>query len=414
MSRLSLDADALEVGLDPGRLARVGAHFRKYVDDGRLAGWLVLVSRAGKVAYLETYGRRDEPGAAVEIDTLFRIYSMTKPVTAVAAMMCFEEGLFMLNDPVSRFIPSFGDVRVWTGGTLAAPQTAPPVGPVRVWHLLTHTAGLTYNFSGGNPAVTALFDEAEARVPAGTGLAGWCDAWASVPLLFQPGSSWNYSVASDVLGRVIEVVSGETLDAFFTKRIFEPLQMKETSFQVDEADIGRLAAISVVDPETSKAAFVDKTAFYGVGKPDYFAGGGGLLSTAGDYLRFAEMMRRRGQLDGARLLAPRTVDLMTKNHLPGNADRASFGVPLLPDNPELDVGQGYGLGVGVTVDPVAAKTLASAGTYDWAGAANTYFTVDPAEQLVFIFLAQVVPFAVYPISTELSQLIYQAVVEPPS
>jgi CubicO group peptidase (beta-lactamase class C family) len=414
MNRLSVEVEASKVGLDRARLARIAAHFRRYVDDGRLAGWLVLVSRAGKVAYLETYGRRNELGAPVDVDTLFRIYSMTKPVTAVAAMMCFEEGRLGLNDPVSDFIPSFGRATVWKGGTAASPQTAPPLGPVTIWHLLTHTSGLTYSFSGGNPVVTSLFEEAQAGVPAGTGLAGWCDAWVSVPLLFEPGSSWNYSVASDVLGRVIEVASGETLEQFFTTRIFEPLQMKDTAFRAPASDAGRLASMCVADAGTSKAVFVDGSAYHGVGKPDYFSGGGGLVSTAGDYSRFAEMMRQRGHLGGTRLLAPATVDFMTKNHLPGNADRASFGLAVLPEEAAGETGQGYGLGVGVTVDPVAAKTLVSAGSYGWAGAANTYFTIDPEQQLTFMFFTQLLPYGAHPIGPQLSQLVYQAIVKPPA
>jgi CubicO group peptidase (beta-lactamase class C family) len=211
MSALHVEVDASEAGLDPSRLARIGAYFRQYSDDDRMAGWLLLVSRAGKVAHLETYGRRDDTGAPVEVDTLFRIYSMTKPVTAVAAMICYEEGLFDLNDPVSNLIPAFAGSRVLTGGSPEAPETTPSGEPVRIWHLLTHTAGLTYPWSGQNPLLTAIFEKTAAAVPAGTDLAGWCEVWARMPLLFCPGSAWNYSVAHDVLGRVVEVVSGRPL-----------------------------------------------------------------------------------------------------------------------------------------------------------------------------------------------------------
>jgi CubicO group peptidase (beta-lactamase class C family) len=410
MIGLGYEVDPLMVGLDPHRLARISAHFRPYVDDGRLPGWLVLVSREGKIAYLETYGQRDGTGAPVEVDTLFRIFSMTKPVTGVAAMMCLEEGLFELNDAVSQFIPSFSDVRVWKGGSRSSPETVPATKPVRIWHLMTHTAGLVYGFTGGNPVVTSLFEEAEQAVPPGRGLAGWCDAWAGVPLLFQPGESWNYSVATDVLGRVVEVASGQRLDDFFSKRIFEPLGMNDTGFQVEAGEEKRLGATYVADAATGTATPDSDAGTVGIHEPPYLSGGGGLVSSASDYLRFAELLRRRGELEGARLLAPRTVDYMTKNHLPGNADRVGFGVPVFVDQPERDLGQGYGLGLGVMVDPLAAKTLATAGSYGWGGAANTYFWVDPKERLTYIFLTQFFPFAAYPISERLSQLVYQAIV----
>jgi CubicO group peptidase (beta-lactamase class C family) len=411
MTPIIQEVDPIKVGLDAQRLERIGAHFRPYVDDGRLAGWLVLVSRAGEVAYCRTYGQRDATGAPVEVDTLFRIFSMTKPVTAVAAMMCFEEGLFQLSDPVSRFIPSFADVRLWKGGSSATSETLPENRPIRIWHLMTHTAGLVYDFTAGDPALASLFQEAEGGVPHGAGLAGWCDAWASVPLVFRPGASWNYSVAIDVLGRVVEVVSGQNLDDFFAQRIFGPLGMNETTFQVRGDDEKRLGALYVRNPVSATIVPDKKSSRYGVEKPPYLSGGAGLVSSASDYLRFAEFLRRRGESEGARLLAPRTVDYMTRNHLPGNVDCTTFGLPALPDNPEPDRGQGYGLGLGVLVDPVAARSLATEGSYGWSGAANTFFWVDPKEQLTYIFLTQLFPYGEYSIDKRLSQLVYQAIVE---
>jgi CubicO group peptidase (beta-lactamase class C family) len=411
MTSITHEVDPIKVGLDPRRLQRIGAHFRPYVDDGRLAGWLVLVSRAGEVAYCETYGTRNATGAPVEVDTLFRIYSMTKPVTAVAAMMCFEEGLFQLNDPVSQFIPSFADVRVWKGGSSRATETRPANRAVRIWHLMTHTAGLVYDFTAVDPVVVSLFREAEARAPHGAGLAGWCDAWASVPLLFHPGESWNYSVAIDVLGRVVEVVSGQNLDDFFTQRILGPLRMNDTTFQVHGDDEERLGALYVRDPRSATAVPNDRASRYGIEEPPYFSGGAGLVSSAPDYLRFAEFLRRRGELDGTRLLSPRTVDYMTRNHLPGNVDRTAFGLPVLPDTPDSDRGMGYGLGLGVLVDAVAARTLATEGSYGWAGAANTFFWVDPKEQLTYMFLTQLLAYGEYSIDKRLSQLVYQAIVD---
>jgi CubicO group peptidase (beta-lactamase class C family) len=410
MSALHVDVDPSEAGLDAGRLARIGAHFRQYTDDGRMAGWLVLVSRGGKIAHLETYGQRDETGAPIEVDTLFRMYSMTKPVTAVAAMICYEEGLFDLSDPVSELIPSFAGSRVLTGGSLEAPETEPSDEPVRIWHLLTHTAGLTYSSTRQNPLLSAIFDQTEATVPAGTDLAGWCEAWARIPLLFRPGSAWKYSIAHDVLGRVVEVAAGRPLDRFFAERIFDPLGMSDTGFRARQADLDRLATLYVLDTETDRVSPDEETGQWGISKPDFFAGGAGLVSSAPDYLRFAELLRRRGEYGGARVLGTRTVEYMTKNHLPGNADLASFGFPVIADEPP-EIGQGYGLGVGVTMDPVAHKLLDGAGSYGWAGAANTYFRVDPAEELTMMFLSQLMPIGVHPIERRLSQLVYQAIVD---
>jgi len=222
MTELKVEVDAHEAGFDAARLQRINAHFARYVDDGRLPGWLILVSRAGKIAHLSTYGYRDvESQAPMTVDTRFRLYSMTKPVTAVAAMMLYEAGAFELKDPVSRFLPAFADLRVYRSGSALKPVTEPAREIMRIWHLLTHTAGLTYGFHHAHP-VDALYRAAgfEFRPPEGFDLAACCETWATLPLLFQPGAEWNYSVASDVMGRIIEVVSGLTLDQFFAERIF--------------------------------------------------------------------------------------------------------------------------------------------------------------------------------------------------
>src|SRR5687768_501222 len=227
MAELKVEIDPAEAGFDASRLARLDAHFARYVDDGRLPGWLLLVSRKGHIVHLATYGQRDmEARLPVELDTLFRIYSMTKPITSVASMMLYEEGAFELKDPVHRFIPSFRDVRVYRSGSAIAPVTEPAVEPVRIWHLLTHTSGLTYGFHHAHP-VDAMYRAAgfEWGSPPDLDLEACCDAWAALPLVFQPGREWNYGVSTDVLGRVVEVVSGMPLDRFLTERIFEPLAM---------------------------------------------------------------------------------------------------------------------------------------------------------------------------------------------
>ncbi|GHJ35272.1 serine hydrolase [Streptomyces sp. TS71-3] len=409
MSDFGVEAEPGELGLDAGRLARMDGFFRRYVDDGRLPGWLVSVSRAGRVVHLSSYGHRDvASGRPVETDTLWRWYSMTKPVTSVAAMMLHEEGAFQLTDPVSRFIPSFADLRVFTGGSDLKAVTEPATVPVSLWHLLTHTSGLTYGFLRAHPVDAMLRARGfEWGQPPEYDLAASVDTWAKVPLLFQPGTEWNYSLATDVLGRVIEVVSGQSLDEFFRDRIFEPLGMAETGFHIPEGAGDRLATLYVpgqdgIAPARSMTTDLTRA-------PRYLSGGGGLLGPARDYHRFSQMLLGRGAYDGVRLLGSRTVDFMTCNHLPGGADLESFGRPLFSETPFE--GTGFGLGFSVVENPVALRSLASRGEYGWGGAASTVFWVDPAEQLTVMFFTQLLPSSTYPIRAQLRSLVQQALVD---
>jgi len=402
--------DSASVGFDEKRLARIDEHLRLYVDDGRLPGWQVLVSRGGKVVHLSSHGQRDkEAGLPVEPDTIFRIYSMTKPITSVAAMMLFEEGAFELMTPVSRFIPSFAEARVYLRGNAAKPLTAPVAEPVRIWHLLTHTAGLTYGFHHAH-AVDEAYRAAgyEWSWPDGADLATACDTWARLPLAFEPGAEWNYSVATDVLGRVVEVASGQPLDAFFAERILGPLGMVDTHFWVPEADRDRLAALYAMGPGIPAPIRYDLMGDVALNPPSLLSGGGGLVSTTADYHRFTQLLLGRGELDGTRLLAPRTFDLMTQNHLPGGLDLESIGRPLFAETTYNGVG--FGLGFSVLLDPVAAKTLGNRGEFGWGGAASTAFWVDPVDEVVAIFMTQLLPSSTYPIRSELRQLVYQALI----
>ena len=414
MSGLAIEADPAEAGLDPERLARIGTHFARYVDDGRLPGWLITVSRYGRLAYVARNGSRDlEAGLPVTDDTVWRIYSMTKPVTSVAVMMLQEEGGLSLTDPVSAFIPSFADTRVYAGGSDLRQVTVPAVEPVRIWHLLTHTAGLTYGFHRTHP-VDALYRAAgfEWGTPAGVDLAQACDIWAGLPLLFQPGTEWNYSVATDVLGRVIEVVSGQRLDEFFAARILRPLGMTQTAFWADAQAAPRLAALYTPDAG-GRARRADALGKGALAPPAMLGGGGGLVSTAGDYHRFTQMLLHRpdspaGELDGTRLLSPRTVGYMTRNHLPGGADLETFGRPLYAESPFRGVG--FGLGFSVVIDPVPGKVLCSAGEISWGGAASTTFWIDQEAELTVSFFTQLLPSSAHPIRPQLRQLVYQALV----
>jgi CubicO group peptidase (beta-lactamase class C family) len=415
VTELKAEADPAEVGLDPGRLDRLERHYRRYVDDGRLPGWLITVSRHGRLAHVSCYGSRDlEAGLPVETSTLWRIFSMTKPVTSVAAMMLYEEGAFELTDPVSAFIPSFADVRVYAGGPDANPLTVPAIEPVRIWHLLTHTSGLTYGFHHAH-AVDTRYRQAgfEWAQPPGMDLALCVDAWAAQPLLFQPGTEWNYSVATDVLGRIVEILSGRSLEEFFASRILGPLGMGDTAFWAADADAGRLGEVYGQRPGGGLAR-LEAMSRVGTGRPEMFSGGAGLVSTAGDYHRFTQMLlglpgSPAGELDGVRLLGPRTVAYMTRNHLPGGADLDTFGRPIDARAPQRGVG--FGLGFAVVIDPAARKTLGSAGEYSWGGAASTAFFVDPAEELTASFYTQFMPSTAYPIRPQLRQLIYQAVLD---
>lgn len=410
MSGISPELEPSDVGLDEARLGAIARHFDRYLEDRRLPGFLVVVTRGGKVAYVAHHGYRDlEAGAPVETDTLFRIYSMTKPVTSVAAMICYERGLIALDDPLSKFIPEFAETRVFSGGSPLEPETVALNEPVRIWHLLTHTAGLTYGWMARHP-VDAMYRAAGFAwdTPRDLDLAGCCRALAELPLLCQPGTAWHYSVATDVLGRVVEVASGLALERFFTEEVLGPLGMKETAFFVAGQAIERLAVLYSPDLVSGRATRATFLAHAALRRPRAPLGGSGLVSTAGDYHRFTQMLLGRGQLEGTRLLGPRTVSYMTRNHLPGGAELAQFGDPI---GEQAEEGVGFGLGFSVVVDPAALKVTSSAGEYGWGGAASTVFWVDPAEELTVLFFTQLLPSTTYPIRRQLKQLVYSAIVD---
>ncbi|WP_410627150.1 serine hydrolase domain-containing protein [Amycolatopsis sp. cmx-8-4] len=409
MGELKVDVDPAEAGFDAARLKRIDDHFARYVDNGRLPGWLAVVSRHGKIVHVGSGGHRDvEAGLPVEPDTLWRIFSMTKPITSVAAMILAEEGLLELDDPISQWLPEFASPRVFVKGSALKPLTEPATAPIRVWHLLTHTAGLTYGFHHGHP-VDAIYRAAgfEWGTPPGLDLAACSEQWAKLPLLFQPGAEWNYSIATDVLGRVVEVVSGQSLDEFFASRIFGPLGMTDTGFFTSDTD--RLAAMYLPDPSSGGISRNDAFGALGTSRPSCLSGGGGLVSSAPDYWRFTEMLLRGGELEGTRVLAPRTVELMASNHLPGHVDLEAFGRPLFAEMP-FD-GHGFGLGFSVLEDPVKARTVASTGEFAWGGAASTAFWVDPLEDVTVGFYTQLLPSSTYRLRPQLRQLVYQALVD---
>ncbi len=408
---LKVEIDPRELGMDPTRLATMDRHFQRYVDDGRLPGWLLAVARHGQLGHVATYGQRDvEAGLPVETDTIFRIYSMTKPITAVAALVLFERGGFELNDPVRQHLPAFERLRVWRGGSAVRPETEPVTEEMRLWHLFTHTSGLTYGFMQAHP-VDALYRKAgfEWGVPPGVDLAGVCELLADLPLVFQPGTEWNYGMSTDVLGMVVESITGEPFADFVQREVLDPLGMTETTWWVDETRADRLAALYIPTPGTGSAMRYDPMGNAATSAPSATLGGGGLCSTAGDYLRVAEMLRRRGELDGTRILAPSTVDFMARNHLPGDADLTTFGRPLFSET-TFD-GVGFGLGVSVTIDPVRAKVPGSIGDHGWGGAASTSYWVDPVRDLAVVFMTQLLPSNTHPIRSQLKQLVHAALTD---
>ena len=402
---MNVEASPEDAGLSSPRLARISRWMRRWVDSGRLPGLLVAVVRDDRLVWFESCGLRDvEQTRPVEPDTIYRIYSMTKPITTVAAMMLYEEGSFQLDDPVAKFIPAFADTRVFDCGDAESFTTVPLARPVTVHDLMIHTSGLTYGFQHEH-AVDALYRARGVEFNANLGpLADIVEAAAAQPLVFQPGTRWNYSVSTDVLGRLVEIWSGVPLDTFFDERIFGPLGMRDTAFQVREGQAHRLAS-NYVQADDGGLKLVDPAAESPFLAPAVtLSGGGGLVSTAADYLRFMRMLRGRGALEGTRLLGRKSVELMTMNHLPG--DLVDMGRPRFAEMPFAGIG--FGLGVSVLLDPARARILGSPGEYTWGGMASTSFWVDPAEDMMVLLLTQLMPSSAYPIRRELRVLTYQA------
>ncbi|MEE4360658.1 MAG: serine hydrolase domain-containing protein [Pseudomonadales bacterium] len=401
--------DPGSVGLSVDRLHRIGTHLSAYVEDGRLPGWQVLVARSGGVAYFEQQGLRDvEAGRPVEDDTVFRIYSMTKPIVSVALMTLHEQGRFQLDDPIGRFIPELGELEVFSEGDADDFTTVPADRAITIRDLLTHTSGLTYGFLREHP-VDALYRRARiGEMHAPLTLADMVTALGRVPLQFQPGTRWRYSIATDVLGHLIERISGERLDAFLTREIFEPLGMHDTGFQVPD-DVGdRFAACY----QAAKGGFVlqdaaDTSPYRHA--PEFLSGGGGLVSTAADYLAFCQMLLGNGAHGSVRILGRKTFELMALNHLPTGGDLTSMGQPVFSET-RYD-GIGFGLGFSVLLDPARAQIAGSPGELAWGGMASTAFWIDRHEDLAVIFMTQLLPSSSYPIRRELRTLVHQAIVD---
>lgn len=400
-----------QVGLDSERLRRIDRHLQEqYIDRDKIPGALTVVARRGEIVHASALGLRDrERRRPMELDTLFRIYSMSKPITSVALMQLHEHARFRLSDPVHRFIPEWRDLSVYLQGKHPHFATRPCDRPMTVRDLLTHTSGLTYGFMERTNVDAAYRKLHLGERKLGSTLRDMIDQLAGLPLEFSPGSAWNYSVATDVCGYLIEVISGQPLDRYLEEHIFTPLGMGETGFRVPDALRDRFSACYVRGPRKQLRLDDDPEESPYVEDVTFFSGGGGLVSTAADYLRFCQALLGGGAVDGQRILGPRTLDLMTRNHLPDGRDLADFAVGSFSETPYE--GTGFGLGFSVIDDLVRAQNVGSVGEYAWGGAASTIFWVDPAEELIVLFFTQLMPSGTFDFRGQLKALVYGAIVD---
>jgi CubicO group peptidase (beta-lactamase class C family) len=396
------------VGLCTKRIGRVEAWMRQQVASGRLAGVEVMINRRGRTAFHRCQGKADVArNADATPDTIYRIYSMTKPLTAVAVMMLYEDGRFQLDDPITRFLPEFRGQRVFAGGGYGAVATEPAKRSITFRDLLTHTSGLTYGFMQATP-VDAMYRAQKLELPgAEEPLADIMARLAKVPLIAQPGTQWNYSVASDLLGHLVAVISGQPFETFLRERVTAPLGMADTDFFVSSDKVGRFAACYEKGPDGRPRLIDDPATSRFLTPPKAPSGGGGLVGTARDYMRFCQMLLNRGVDGPERLLGRKTVELMTMNHLDG--DMAAMGQPRFAESNYHGIG--FGLGFSVTLDPARAQIIGSPGEYAWGGMASTAFWVDPHEDMAVVMMTQLVPSSTYPIRRELRVLTYQAIID---
>jgi CubicO group peptidase (beta-lactamase class C family) len=401
-------------GFSEERLERITEHLeRNYIGPGKIAGCQTLVARHGHAAYFSSLGCMDrERAKPLAEDTIFRIYSMTKPITSVALMTLYERGYFQLNDPVSRVIPEWRGHRVYVSGEGEAIETRPPLRPMTFRHILSHTAGLTYG--GGLPGVgiqhpiDRIYQALGVNRTGSETLTTFAEKLAQVPLRYDPGEAWMYSLATDVCGYLVEAISGRRFDRYLQEEIFEPLGMKDTSFWVAPEKAGRFAANYQRAPDKTLRLIDDPEQSAYLREPAFFSGGGGLTSTTADYFRFCEMLRRGGELDGARILGPRTIELMHMNHLPGGKDLTQLAIGGFSET--ANEGVGFGLGFASTMGQVATGTL-GAGDYYWGGAASTIFWVDPKEDLSVVFMTQLMPSGTFNFRGQLKSIVYASIID---
>ncbi len=394
--------------MDGARLERITEHFTtQFIDTGKIAGCQIAVCRGGHVAYQRSFGLRDrERSLPMDDDTIFRIFSMTKPIASLALMQLYERGKFQLLDPVHRYIPEWRTLQV---GDVQADQSirlVKPDRPMNIRDVLMHTTGLPGALMPDNP-IDQKFAEARSAAKGGMTLEGITSLLAEHPLKFQPGTHWNYGLSTDIVGRLVEIFSGLTLDAYLQQYIFEPLGMVDTGFYVPEQSRHRLASGYRYRPANSPALMDDAETSRYLRPRSYLSGAGGLVSTTHDYVAFCQMLANGGQLHGRRIIGRKTIELMTQNHLPGGATLMDMAIGGFGE--AGFEGVGFGLGFAVGLGPAATAMAGSAGDYYWGGAASTAFWVDPVEDLFVVFMTQLFPSIAYPFRSQLRALVYQAI-----
>jgi CubicO group peptidase (beta-lactamase class C family) len=404
-------ASPASAGMSETALRRIDDHLkRRYLDAGRFAGTQILVYRRGAIVHSEVQGFADlERKVPVKHDTLYRIYSMTKPLTSVAFMMLVEEGRVALDEPVAKYIPQWKDLGVFQAGIAAPYLTKPPARPMQIVDLLRHTSGLTYGFQNRTNVDAGYRDKKIGEVEKSGTMQTMIDDLATIPLEFSPGEAWNYSVSTDVVAYLVEQISGQPFEQFLRQRILDPLGMKDTGFHVPPEKAQRLAACYAADGKGGMTLQDDPTTSSFLTPPSFISGGGGLVSTAADYLAFCRAMLNRGELGGMRLIGPKTLKLMTANHLPGGRDLTELSRSMFSE--ATNAGIGFGLGFAVTMDPAKALLPGSPGEFYWGGAASTAFWIDPAEDLITVFMTQLLPSSMYPVRRELRTLVYSAITD---
>jgi CubicO group peptidase (beta-lactamase class C family) len=409
-------------GMSRAALDRIDDHLkRRYIDANRFPGTQLVVYRRGQVVHSSVQGFADlERKAPMRDDTIFRIYSMTKPITSVAFMMLVEQGLVALDEPVHKYIPEWKNLGVFQAGTAPAFVTRPPARPMQIVDLLRHTSGLTYGFQQRSNVDAAYRDNQIGTIELAGTLDSMIAALAKIPLEFSPGEAWNYSVSTDVIGYLVGKISGIPFERFLKERIFDPLGMADTDFYVPAEKAHRLAAcynatvsgmMAVHSPGAKSGLSLqdDPATSPYRSPPSLISGGGGLCSTAADYLTFCRALLNGGELDGVRLIGPKTLALMTANHLPGNRDLPEMSRSMFAE--ATYSGVGFGLGFSVTMNPAKTLVPGSPGEYAWGGAATTSFWIDPAEELITIFMTQVIPSSAYPVRRELRTMVYAAITD---
>jgi CubicO group peptidase (beta-lactamase class C family) len=395
------------VGLSSTRLETIDTFVqRKYLDTGRLPGALTLVYRRGEVAHFSAIGMADvERKKPLKEDTIFRIYSMTKPITSIAFMMMVEQGLVALDDPVHKYIPAWKDLGVFAGGFMQTFRTKRCERPMLIIDLLRHTSGLTYGFQESTNVDAAYRKLKIGEIEKNGTLDSMVEQLGKLPLEFSPGTAWNYSVSTDILGYLVGKLSGQKFEDFLRTKIFRPLGMVDTDFHVHSGKESRFAACYIpakggmdLQDDPAKSPYLQP--------PGFVSGGGGLVSTASDYLKFCRMLINGGALDGVQIVSPKTIELMTMNHLPDGKDLPALSRSLFSE--VTYNGVGFGLGFSVTMDPAKTMIPGSVGEYSWGGAASTSFWIDPKEDLITIFMTQLIPSSTYPIRRELRTMVYSA------